>query len=98
MKSLVKDTEGLVVTMEVCMAKNNIPRHIGFIPDGNRRWATNHGLPKEAGYAHGINPMSCFEWSVGLIREERCIRRTSGDNICQIKDSLDHPQKNTVPA
>ena len=38
------------------MAKNNIPRHIGFIPDGNRRWAMDHGLPKETGYDHGINP------------------------------------------
>jgi undecaprenyl diphosphate synthase len=38
------------------MAKNNIPRHVGFIPDGNRRWATDHDLPKEAGYAHGIDP------------------------------------------
>jgi len=38
------------------MTKNSIPRHIGFIPDGNRRWAIEHGLPKEAGYAHGINP------------------------------------------
>ena len=46
------------------MAKNNIPRHIGFIPDGNRRWAVDHGLPKEAGYAHGIDP--------GLLLFERC--------------------------
>jgi undecaprenyl diphosphate synthase len=38
------------------MAKNNIPRHVGFIPDGNRRWATDHGLPKEAGYEHGYRP------------------------------------------
>jgi undecaprenyl diphosphate synthase len=38
------------------MAKNNIPRHVGFIPDGNRRWAVNHGLPKEGGYAEGIAP------------------------------------------
>lgn len=48
----------------IAMAKNNIPRHIGFIPDGNRRWAVDKGLSKEAGYAHGIDP--------GLLLYERC--------------------------
>ncbi len=38
------------------MAKSAIPQHIGFIPDGNRRWARAHNLPKEAGYTHGIAP------------------------------------------
>jgi undecaprenyl diphosphate synthase len=38
------------------MAKNKLPGHVGFIPDGNRRWAVDHGLPREAGYAHGIGP------------------------------------------
>lgn len=33
-----------------------IPKHIGFIPDGNRRWAEGHGMPKSAGYAKGILP------------------------------------------
>lgn len=37
------------------LAKNNISRHVGFIPDGNRRWAIDHRLRKEAGYSHGIN-------------------------------------------
>ena len=46
------------------MAKNNIPRHVGFIPDGNRRWATAHRQPREAGYVHGINP--------GLLLCEQC--------------------------
>ena len=46
------------------LSKNNIPRHIGFIPDGNRRWAKDHGLGKEAGYAYGINP--------GLLLFEKC--------------------------
>ena len=46
------------------MVKRNIPRHVGFIPDGNRRWATSQGLRKEAGYAHGVNP--------GLLLLEKC--------------------------
>ena len=33
-----------------------IPEHIGIIPDGNRRWARQAGLAKEAGYAYGLAP------------------------------------------
>ena len=33
-----------------------IPRHIGIIPDGNRRWARRAGLDKQEGYAHGLAP------------------------------------------
>lgn len=33
-----------------------VPKHIGIIPDGNRRWAVNNNLSKEEGYEHGINP------------------------------------------
>ena len=33
-----------------------LPRHIGVIPDGNRRWAQERGLGKEEGYVHGIDP------------------------------------------
>ncbi len=46
------------------MARTSIPRHVGFIPDGNRRWAVERGLPKEAGYARGIEP--------GLLLYEKC--------------------------
>jgi undecaprenyl diphosphate synthase len=38
------------------MPSQRLPRHIGFIPDGNRRWAVGHGLNKESGYDHGIEP------------------------------------------
>lgn len=37
-----------------------IPRHIGIIPDGNRRWANQSELRKEEGYAHGLNPGLCL--------------------------------------
>ena len=33
-----------------------IPKHIGIIPDGNRRWAVNNNLEKDKGYENGINP------------------------------------------
>lgn len=33
-----------------------IPKHIGIIPDGNRRWAKGNGLKKEDGYAYGLEP------------------------------------------
>lgn len=32
------------------------PTHIGIIPDGNRRWATQNGLKKQDGYEHGLLP------------------------------------------
>ena len=33
-----------------------IPRHIGIIPDGNRRWADERGLPRGDGYTYGVEP------------------------------------------
>jgi len=33
-----------------------IPQHIGVIPDGNRRWALSKDMPKQDGYAYGLNP------------------------------------------
>ena len=33
-----------------------IPKHIGVIPDGNRRWASSRGLGKVEGYAFGLEP------------------------------------------
>ena len=33
-----------------------VPKHVGIIPDGNRRWALNNGLLKSEGYDKGLNP------------------------------------------
>lgn len=46
------------------MVKAHVPCHVGFIPDGNRRWAMDHGLSKEDGYARGID--------AGLLLFEQC--------------------------
>ncbi|MBM1171978.1 undecaprenyl diphosphate synthase family protein [Microvirga arabica] len=46
------------------MTKRSLPRHVGFIPDGNRRWAAGRGLSKEQGYGFGVDP--------GLVLFEIC--------------------------
>lgn len=32
-----------------------LPRHVGLIPDGNRRWARERGLPVADGYRQGVS-------------------------------------------
>jgi undecaprenyl diphosphate synthase len=34
---------------------HRLPRHIGLIPDGNRRWARERGLEVKAGYETGVD-------------------------------------------
>lgn len=34
-----------------------IPKHVGFIVDGNRRWAKRHGLPTYEGHLAGYNAL-----------------------------------------
>jgi undecaprenyl diphosphate synthase len=44
------------------MTRGALPAHVGFIPDGNRRWAVDRGLGREDGYAYGIAPaLALFE-------------------------------------
>jgi undecaprenyl diphosphate synthase len=44
------------------MTRRALPSHVGFIPDGNRRWAAGQGLPKQSGYQAGIGPgLALFE-------------------------------------
>lgn len=38
------------------MTRRVLPNHVGFIPDGNRRWAAGHGLSRQSGCQAGIEP------------------------------------------
>lgn len=63
------------------MTRKDLPRHIGFIPDGNRRWAVDRQLPKEAGYASGIAPgLALFEDCKRLGVEEVSVYGFTQDN------------------
>lgn len=62
-------------------AEMRLPKHIGIIPDGNRRWAVNQGMGKADGYDHGISPgMSLFYMCKELGIEEMSFYGFTVDN------------------
>lgn len=59
-----------------------LPRHIGVIPDGNRRWATARGLKKQDGYSSGIAPgFQVYEACLELGVEEMTFYGFTMDNV-----------------
>jgi undecaprenyl diphosphate synthase len=62
-------------------SRGRLPRHVGFIPDGNRRWAVQNGLAKEKGYENGIAPgVALFEACKMLGIEEVSVYGFTQDN------------------
>jgi undecaprenyl diphosphate synthase len=58
-----------------------LPRHVGFIPDGNRRWAVGNGRSKEGGYLAGLPPAyHLFNICVELGIEEVSVYGFTKDN------------------
>ncbi len=50
----------------------NIPRHVGFIMDGNGRWARERGLPRLAGHRAGAENLrrvlrACGDWGIKYV-------------------------------
>lgn len=61
--------------------RQRLPSHVGFIPDGNRRWAVQNGMNKQDGYAHGIEPgLALFEQCRSLEIDEISIYGFTQDN------------------
>lgn len=46
----------ILMEQEMNKSYKRIPKHIGIIPDGNRRWAVKRNLEKQDGYSHGVEP------------------------------------------
>jgi undecaprenyl diphosphate synthase len=67
-----------------------IPRHLGIIMDGNRRWAVARGLPKTAGHRYGAKAMervldACREFGVKTVT----LYAFSAENWGRAKDEVD---------
>lgn len=59
-----------------------IPKHVGIIPDGNRRYATSKGLNKEDGYKFGVEPgIKLFDILLNYGVEEITFYGFTKDNV-----------------
>lgn len=76
-----------------------IPKHIGVIPDGNRRWAVERGMSKKDGYDYGIDPgFKLYEICVELGVKELTLYGFTTDNTKRPADQKKAFQKSCVDA
>ena len=66
-----------------------VPRHVGFIPDGNRRWAQARRAAKREGYAAGILPgLALLDLCRDLGIAEVSIYGFTKDNVRRAADQV----------
>lgn len=76
-----------------------IPRHIGLIPDGNRRWAQQKGLQKQDGYEHGLDPgLQALKLAQEYGIDEITFYGFTTDNCKRPKNQIEAFQKSCVDA
>jgi len=72
------------------MSDNNIPRHIAFIPDGNRRFAKERGKPAWWGHKEGEKVFEkILEWCRDAGVKEVSIWGMSTENLDRDKKEVD---------
>jgi undecaprenyl diphosphate synthase len=67
-----------------------VPRHVGIIPDGNRRWAEQRGMARREGYAAGILPgLALLKLCRSLGIEEASVYGFTKENVRRPSDQVD---------
>ena len=70
--------------------ETNLPRHIGVILDGNRRWAKHAGATAAHGHRRGADKISeVLQWSADAGVEVVTLWMLSTDNLDRDPDELD---------
>ncbi|MDD7505850.1 MAG: isoprenyl transferase [Actinomycetaceae bacterium] len=68
----------------------NLPRHVGIILDGNRRWAKSLGVSTASGHRRGADHVSeVLGWCAEMHIEIVTLWMLSTDNLARAKDELD---------
>lgn len=67
--------------MHMPSQRSQLPRHVGLIPDGNRRWARQRGLEPQLGYLEGVKcGLKMLDDCIGLGIEEVSVYGFTTDN------------------
>lgn len=71
------------------MQTQDIPQHVGFIMDGNRRWAKEHGLPTLEGHRAGYEKMKAVaEWCAEFEIPQVTVYAFSTENWNRAKEEV----------
>jgi undecaprenyl diphosphate synthase len=73
------------------MGNDSVPSHIGFIMDGNRRWARAHGLPSLEGHRRGYARMKeVGDWCLKRGIKNVTVFAFSTENWQRSKEEVDY--------
>jgi len=76
-----------------------LPKHIGIIPDGNRRWAQAHSFEKQEGYKFGVEPgVELYQLCIELGIKEMTFYGFTVDNTKRPAEQTQAFQKACVDA
>lgn len=76
--------------LERTLPTDNLPRHIGVILDGNRRWAKQMGTPSAQGHKVGADKtLELLDWSAEVGIEIVTLWMLSTDNLRRSGEELD---------
>ena len=72
------------------LKRGPIPRHIAFIMDGNRRYATNKGMKKTQGHSVGFERLKiCLEMCLELGVQVVSVYALAVENLNREKEEVD---------
>lgn len=76
--------------LRASLQPDQVPRHIGVILDGNRRWARDSGLSSTGGYRRGADKISdLLQWSEDVGVEVVTLWMLSTDNLARDPQELE---------
>ncbi|MEM2934959.1 MAG: polyprenyl diphosphate synthase [Candidatus Thermoplasmatota archaeon] len=91
---IYREAEKLIEKMLEEIKKENVPKHIAIIMDGNRRYAMQAGLPPYKGHEVGEDKLKeVIEWCYEIGTKILTVFAFSTDNFKRSKEEVEHLMK-----
>jgi len=75
------------------LARDQVPRHVAIIMDGNSRWAERRRLPRTIGHERGVNALRgvvkcCVAWGISTLTVFAFSQENWGRNQAEIEELM----------